>query len=70
MSQFETVRALAPYLESWLESQRDWARVPGVQVAVRVNGELAASFALGVASEATGERLTPQYLFRIASHSK
>lgn len=70
MSLLDTVRALAPYLETWLEYQRDLARVPGVQVAVRVNGELAASFALGVANEATGERLTPRHLFRIASHSK
>ncbi|MFB9994978.1 serine hydrolase domain-containing protein [Deinococcus oregonensis] len=67
---FDTVRALAPYLQSWLEYQRDLARVPGVQVAVRVNGELAASFALGTANEATGQPLTPQHLFRIASHSK
>ncbi|UQN08673.1 serine hydrolase [Deinococcus sp. QL22] len=66
----DTVRRLAPYLQSWLEYQRDLARVPGVQVAVRVNGELAASFALGVASEATGQPLTPRHLFRIASHSK
>lgn len=70
MPLLDTVRALAPYLESWLEYQRDLARVPGVQVAVRVNGELAASFALGVANEATGQRLTPRHLFRIASHSK
>ncbi|WP_019588710.1 serine hydrolase domain-containing protein [Deinococcus apachensis] len=70
MPLFDTVRALAPYLQSWLEYQRDLARVPGVQVAVRVNGELAASFALGVANEATGQRLTPRHLFRIASHSK
>ena len=70
MSLLDTVRALAPYLQSWLEHQRDLARVPGVQVAVRVGGELAASFALGVANEATGQRLTPQHLFRIASHSK
>lgn len=70
MSLLDTVRALAPYFQSWLEHQRDLARVPGVQVAVRVGGELAASFALGVANEATGQRLTPQHLFRIASHSK
>jgi len=70
MPLFDTVRALAPYLQSWLEHQRDLARVPGVQVAVRVNGELATSFALGVANEATEQRLTPQHLFRIASHSK
>ncbi|WP_295814457.1 serine hydrolase [uncultured Deinococcus sp.] len=70
MPLLESVRALAPYLQSWLEYQRDLARVPGVQVAVRVGGELAASFALGVANEATGEALTPRHLFRIASHSK
>ncbi|WP_281268566.1 serine hydrolase [Deinococcus yavapaiensis] len=35
-----------------------------------MNGELAASFALGVANEATGQPLTPRHLFRIASHSK
>jgi D-alanyl-D-alanine carboxypeptidase len=70
MPLFDTVRDLAPYLESWVEHQRDLARVPGVQVAVRVDGELAASFALGTANEATGQRLTPQHLFRIASHSK
>ncbi|AFZ69540.1 serine hydrolase domain-containing protein [Deinococcus peraridilitoris] len=70
MPLFDTVRALAPYLQSWLEYQRDQARVPGVQVAVRVSGKLAASFALGVANEATGQRLTPRHLFRIASHSK
>ena len=70
MPLFDTVRDLAPYLESWVEHQRDLARVPGVQVAVRVDGELASSFALGTANEATGQRLTPQHLFRIASHSK
>ncbi|GAA4000245.1 serine hydrolase domain-containing protein [Deinococcus rubellus] len=70
MPLLDIVRNLAPYLQSWLESQRDLARVPGVQVAVRVGGELAASFALGVANEATGQQLTPQHLFRIASHSK
>jgi D-alanyl-D-alanine carboxypeptidase len=70
MPLLDTVRDLAPYLESWVEHQRDLARVPGVQVAVRVDGELAASFALGTANEATGQRLTPQHLFRIASHSK
>ncbi|ULH17069.1 beta-lactamase family protein (plasmid) [Deinococcus sp. KNUC1210] len=70
MSLADTVRALAPYLPSWMEYQRDLARIPGVQVAVRVHGELVASFALGVANETTGQRLTPQHLFRIASHSK
>ncbi|MFC4456716.1 serine hydrolase domain-containing protein [Deinococcus sonorensis] len=70
MPLLDTVRALSSYLPSWLDYQRDLARVPGVQVAVRVGDQLAASFALGVANEATGQPLTPQHLFRIASHSK
>lgn len=70
MSLLESVRSVAPYLESWLEYQRELYRIPGVQVAVRVGDELAASFALGVANEATGEKLTTGHLFRIASHSK
>jgi D-alanyl-D-alanine carboxypeptidase len=70
MSLLETVRQIAPYLESWLEYGRDYHRIPGVQVAVRVGDELAASFALGQANEDTGEALTTGHLFRIASHSK
>lgn len=70
MTLLQTVRHLAPYFESWLEFQRDHAGVPGVQVAVRVGTELAASFALGQANARTGEALTTRHLFRIASHSK
>ncbi|MDV6373021.1 serine hydrolase domain-containing protein [Deinococcus arenicola] len=70
MSLLKTVQQIAPYLERWLEYGRDFQRIPGVQVAVRVGDELAASFALGQANEDTGEALTPRHLFRIASHSK
>lgn len=70
MTLLKTVRGLAPYLETWLEYQRDLNRIPGVQVAIRVGDELASSFALGLANEATGEKLTTGHLFRIASHSK
>ncbi len=70
MTLLSTVRSLAPYLANWLDHQRDMAQVPGVQVAVRVGDELAASFALGTANVKTGEALTTAHLFRIASHSK
>ncbi|WP_135228951.1 serine hydrolase domain-containing protein [Deinococcus fonticola] len=70
MTLIETVRSFAPYLESWVEYQRDMGRIPGVQVAIRVGDELAASFALGHANEPKGEKLTTRHLFRIASHSK
>ncbi|CAM4443055.1 hypothetical protein DEMA109039_20625 [Deinococcus marmoris] len=62
MSLLETVRHIAPYLERWLEYGRDYQRIPGVQVAVRVGDELAASFALGKANEDTGEALTTRHL--------
>lgn len=58
------------YFDSWLAFQRDHQRVPGVQFAVLHGDDLIASAAHGVASEETGEALTPGHLFRIASHSK
>lgn len=70
MTLLEKVRGLSPYLQTWLEYQRDLTRTTGVQVAVRVGDDLAASFALGLANEQTGEKLTTDHLFRIASHSK
>ena len=64
------VRAAAPYLEHWLEVQRRRARVPAVQAAVRVGGDLVLSVALGSADLAAGEPLTTAHRFRVASHSK
>jgi D-alanyl-D-alanine carboxypeptidase len=66
----EVAAAAAPYLESWLEHQRRRLRVPGVQAAVRVGNRLVLDTALGVADLSTGEVLTREHLFRIASHSK
>lgn len=62
--------AAAPYLEHWLEVQRRQARVPAVQAAIRVGGDLVLSVALGSADVAAGEPLTPAHRFRVASHSK
>lgn len=64
------IRDAAGYLESWLDFQRDRTRLPGVQVAIRVHGELAFSVALGSSNVETGEALTTDHLFHIASHSK
>jgi D-alanyl-D-alanine carboxypeptidase len=66
----EVAFAAAPYLESWLEHQRRRLRVPGVQAAIRVGDRLVLDTALGVADLTTGEQLTREHLFRIASHSK
>ena len=58
------------YFDSWLAFQREFARVPGVQAAVLHDGDVVLSTAHGVAALDTGETLTEQHLFRIASHSK
>lgn len=58
------------YADRWLTYRRWRLRIPGVQLAVRIGGELMLDAAHGVADAATGEPLTPQHRFRIASHSK
>jgi CubicO group peptidase (beta-lactamase class C family) len=61
---------LLAYYSGWLGYRQWYLRTPGVQAAVRRQGELALSTASGVADLSTGEALTPSHLFRIASHSK
>lgn len=58
------------YIEQWI-AYRVWkTAIPGAQYAVRVDGQLVLSGAVGVANLATGEALTTKHLFRIASHTK
>ncbi|SDP37204.1 CubicO group peptidase, beta-lactamase class C family [Nakamurella panacisegetis] len=64
------VQALAQWLPGWIDLRRRMLRVPGVQISVRVAGELLVSAALGHADEERGVPLTTDHLFRIASHSK
>ncbi|QDP96249.1 beta-lactamase family protein [Microlunatus elymi] len=66
----ETVKQALPYIESWIELQRDLTRTPGVQVAIRIGDELVCSRAFGFADERAGQPLRTDHLFRIASHSK
>jgi D-alanyl-D-alanine carboxypeptidase len=58
------------YADRWIAYRRWRLRIPGVQVAVRVGGELVLDAAHGLADASTGEALTPEHRFRIASHSK
>ncbi|SFS18500.1 CubicO group peptidase, beta-lactamase class C family [Agrococcus baldri] len=58
------------YADRWLAYRRWRLRIPGVQVAVRVGGELVLDTAYGVADASTGEALSARHRFRIASHSK
>lgn len=64
------VQDAARYADTWLDFRRRAARVPGVQAAVWFGDELVLSSAHGVADVRTGAALTPEHLFRIASHSK
>jgi CubicO group peptidase (beta-lactamase class C family) len=58
------------YLDSWFAFQQRHLRVPGVQVAILHDDEVLLDAAYGVADETTGEPLTTNHVFRIASHSK
>lgn len=58
------------YFDSWLEFRREAERVPGVQAAVLHDDVVVLSSVHGVSSVASGTRLRPDHLFRIASHSK
>src|SRR5262245_63776383 len=75
--QREVVRETARYADTWVALRGRTQRVPGVQVAVAVAGEVLLSSAHGFArlprtngADDAGEPLTTSHLFRIASHSK
>jgi CubicO group peptidase (beta-lactamase class C family) len=72
-----TVRAAAEYADTWVSLRARRQRIPGVQIAVAVSGDVLLSSAHGFArlphtngGEDAGEPLTTAHLFRIASHSK
>lgn len=60
----------ADHLAAWVGTQAGFARVPGVQYAVRVGGDVVLEGAWGVADVTTGEPLRTDHVFRVASHSK
>jgi D-alanyl-D-alanine carboxypeptidase len=66
----EAVADAVAYFDSWLEFRQRYSRIPGVQAAVLFRDEILLSTAYGHAQTDTGTALTPQHLFRIASHSK
>lgn len=66
----KAVLALADWIPGWIELRRRMLRVPGVQLSIRVGGELLVNVALGTADDERDVPLTTDHLFRIASHSK
>ena len=66
----ETLTTVVSWYDRWLAHRTRTLRVPGVQAAVRVDGELVLSGAYGSADLEEPTDLSTRHLFRIASHSK
>lgn len=64
------VLAACAAIDRHLDLRRRLLRVPGIQAAVALDGEVVWETAHGYADEPAGIELTPQHVFRIASHSK
>ena len=62
--------AALDYIPRWLEFQMRQGDHVGLSLAVAHQGRPVLTQAFGVADLASGQRLTPQHRFRIASHSK
>jgi CubicO group peptidase (beta-lactamase class C family) len=58
------------YVDTWLDYRVWKTKTPGAQVAVWFDGSLQFSKAYGFSNIETGEALTTEHLFRVASHSK
>ena len=57
-------------LEVWLDAQRAYWGVPGVAVGIVQDQELVYAKGIGYADLETHTPVTPQTIYRIASHSK
>lgn len=66
----QTLRSIAPYLADWASFQAAYHGMPGLQLAVGRRGAVFVDLAWGKANLETGEDLTSDHLFRVASHSK
>jgi D-alanyl-D-alanine carboxypeptidase len=66
----QTLRSIAPYLADWASFQAAYHGIPGLQLAVGRRGEVFVDLAWGKSDVETGEDLTSDHLFRVASHSK
>ncbi len=58
------------YIKDWLRFMYEREKTPGFVVAISHKGKLIFNEAYGYADLETKQRLTPQHIFRIASHSK
>ena len=66
----ELVRDAMAYANQWLEYQQQYKKVPAMTVAVRLGDELIFSHGYGHANLEQSTPVTPEHIFRVASHSK
>lgn len=64
------LKAAIDYAGRWIDFKMRQAAQPGCVFAIAYRGQLVHEQAFGVADLATGEPMTPQHRFRVASHSK
>lgn len=65
-----SVRDAVDYYADWVAFRQQYLRIPGVQVAVRVDGREVLARSFGLADVERNVPLTNAHLFRVASHSK
>lgn len=66
----QSVRDALDYYADWVGFRQQYLRVPGVQLAVRIDGKEVLAKSYGLADVEHGTPLTNAHLFRVASHSK
>src|SRR5579864_6728145 len=66
----ELLHDAALYADQWLEYQQQLKEIPAVTVAVRPADNVILSKGYGYANLEQRIPVTPQHLFRVASHSK
>jgi CubicO group peptidase (beta-lactamase class C family) len=66
----EDIQVKKTLIRVWIEENMDYYHIPGIALAVMYQDSLLWTQGFGVKSFETGERITPQALFRIASISK
>lgn len=64
------LRSISAYLADWARFQAEYRGATGLQLAVAHGDEVIVDRAWGLADTDSGEALTTDHLFRIASHSK
>src|ERR1700694_3528796 len=67
---FDAIKDALNYADEWLAYRREFREIPGLVVAVRRDQEALLSKGYGFAQLEPAVALTPQHIYRVASHSK